>query len=327
MIKSINDLTEKELNILKHGPVEVIEMLDCMRFKVVFTEDGIEIRSAKGKTIDEIDCLVNEFHRDVVNFCYEKFGHKFDDIHRTFGDCEVTMMYMPERKFNKIVYDNYDGIRFIYCGMFTKDKSRKDEDMFLDMCPFIEPYPCIDILKDIESFEIDELVNVPTFSGNDINSIEGVILRCGNVKCKIIVNDTRSDIDPYTKKMYRDVILEDFSRVIGDVIDTTNFFTDDDDYVSCICNMFYEYVNRTELFRKFYVEPEDLLPPSMGNVGDIDLQYIPPTARLFCSHKLYMNILRLLLVTFKTDDPSRFDDFNDRVRENLIKVFQKINNL
>lgn len=327
MIKDIKDLTQRELSILEKGPVEIIEMLDCMRFKIIFTNNDIVVKSAKGKVIDEIDCLVNIFNRNVVEFCYQTMGIKHEDIIRTFGECEITMMYLPPQKFNKISYDNYTGERFIYCGMYTKDKKLKDDDLFLDMCPFVAPYPCIDILQNVTSFEVSDLVKVPTFSGNSVDDIEGIILRCGNVKCKLTINDTNSDINPAVKKMYRDIVLEDFSKIIGSSIDTKDFFTDTDDYVSCICNMFYEYVNATDLFNKVYIESEDLLPPSHGSVGDVDIKYLPPTAKLFCNNKMYMNILRLLLVTFKTDDLSRFDTFDKHVRDNLYKVFYKINNL
>ena len=326
MIKNIKDLTEKDITILKNGPVEIIEMLDCMVFKIHFNDKGITPKSAKGKVINEIDGLVNCFYRDVLQFCCDIIAPKFKNVYETFGECEITMMYMPEQKFNKISYDNYKRNRFIYCNMFTKDKYRKDNGAFFDIFPDIEKYPVLDVVDSVESFNVNDIVKVPTFSGNDIDQIEGLILICGNLKCKVVVNETISNINPVTKKIYRDIILEDFAKVIGDDIDNKIMFTDEDDYVTCICNMFYEYLNTTDLFRKVYIEPDDLLPPTLGEVGDIDVKYLPSTAKIMCHNKLYMNVLRLLLVTFNSDTILKFESFGEPVKKNLINIFNKINN-
>jgi hypothetical protein len=326
MIKTIDQLTDKEISVLKNNKVDVIEMLDCMRFKVIFNEQGIIVKSAKGKIVDDVDCLVNIFYRDIMDFSLRVMAMKYDDIYNNFGECEVTLMYMPKQQFNKISYNNYHGNRYIFCNLYTKDKTLKDERLFMDICSsIINPYPYIDTIEGVDSFDVRNIIKKNTYSGNSIDDIEGVILSSGNVKCKIIVNDTTSNIDPVTKKIYRDIVLEDFAKVIGDLLDSKSFFDDNDDYVSCICNMFYEYVNVTELFRKVYFEPDDLLPPSLGNVGDIDVKYLPSTAKIFCYNKLYMNILRLLLITFKTDNISKFDSFNINVKNNLCKIFDKIN--
>jgi transcriptional regulator with XRE-family HTH domain len=126
------------------------------------------------------------------------------------------------------------------------------------------------------------------------------------------------------------ILIDTFQAIIfknSPIISWEEKLSDDDSYVDCICKLFYDYINRTDISKKFYIEAEDLLPPSMGCVGDMDLNLLPPTAKLICSNPLYMNILRLLLVTFKTQSTQKFDKFSETVRETLIKIFNKINNV
>ena len=54
-----------------------------------------------------------------------------------------------------------------------------------------------------------------TWSGNDIDDIEGIILSCGKMNYKITVTDTTPDIEKTTKKLYRDTILENFCNVVN----------------------------------------------------------------------------------------------------------------
>lgn len=334
MIRNIIDLSDKEKQILKTSPVTVTEMLDGLRFKVSFSDSGYIIKTAKGKVIDEIDYLVNTFYRDVVDYMKNVITPSLlNKIISVLGKCDATFMYIPEKTYNVISYNNYTKKRFVLCSLYTEDKDNNDILWLYTMLKqYVEPMPIIREyesgvpLKYFDDFSVYDLIG-ETFSGNDVDDIEGIILSVRNkIICKIIVNPTTVNIDATTKKIYRDAIIEDFAR-IALTPDIDNIITDDDSYVDCICKLFYDYINRTDISKKFYIEAEDLLPPSMGCVGDMDLNLLPPTAKLICSNPLYMNILRLLLVTFKTQSTQKFDKFSETVRETLIKIFNKINNV
>ena len=334
MIKNIIDLTEKEKQMLKTSPVAVIEMLDGLRFKVSFDNTGYVIKTAKGKVIDEVDYLVNTFYREIVDYMRNVITRNIvDKIYRVLGECDVTFIYIPEKRYNVITYNNYTKKRVVLCSLYTQDKERNDILwLFTLLKEHVSPEPVIrdyDNGLPVEYFDdltVYDLIG-NTFSGNDIDDIEGVILKVGNKNvCKITINPTVVNIDMTTKKLYRDTIMEDFAKVMS-VSDVEGVFTDEDNYVDCICKLFYEYVNITDISKKLYIEPEDLLPPSMGDVGDIDLNLLPPTAKLICCNPVYMNVLRLLLVTFKTDDVHKFDSFSPPVRETLLKIYNKINNV
>ena len=51
-----------------------------------------------------------------MDFSLRVMAMKYDDIYNNFGECEVTLMYMPKQQFNKILYNNYHGNRYIFCN-------------------------------------------------------------------------------------------------------------------------------------------------------------------------------------------------------------------
>ena len=332
MIKNIIDLTVKEMQILKTSPVTVTEMLDGLRFKVVFSDSGYMIKTAKGKVIDEVDYIVNGFYRDVVDYMKNVITpNTLNKIIDVLGKCEATFIYIPEKTYNVIVYNNYTKHRVVLCSLYTEDKDKKDILWLYTLLKnHVAPMPIITEYENglpakyYDDFSVYELVS-ETYSGNDVDDIEGVVLSVGEKNiCKIIVNPTTVDINPTVTKLYRDTVIEDFAKVMRDV-NLDEIFNDDDSYVDCICNMFYEYINKTDIKNKVCIEAEDLLPPAMNNVGDLDLDALPSTAKLICSNKFNMNVLRLLLVTFNTDNYQKFQSFSEPVISTLMKIIKKIN--
>lgn len=327
MIKNYNDLNDKEKSILKNNRVVVSEMIDGLRFKVMFSDSGYVLKTAKGKVIDEIDCIVNSFYRELTEHMSNIITkHRMITVVKHFGKCEAQFIYIPQQKYNVISYNNYDKKRVVFCSLFTQDKELLNESLFYNIfSDAIENFPIVDEHNGIDdSFSINDMCRKETFTGNSIDDIEALILESGKLRCKVVINDTHVDIDPTTKKIYRDSIIEDFAKVMSDV-DIDSLFGYDDSYVDCICNMFYEYINKTDIRNKVYIDAEDLLPPSMCNVGDLDIDVLPSTAKLICSNKFNMNVLRLLLVTFNTENYHKFDGFSEPVKIILSNILKKIN--
>ena len=327
MIKDYKELNDKEKFILQNNNVVVYEMIDGLRFKVVFSDSGYIIKTAKGKVIDEVDCIVNSFYRDLIEHIAVVITKaRLVSVLKHFGNCEAQFIYIPQKRYNVVSYDNYNKKRIVFCSLYTQDKSKLDElefyhifDDVVENVPYVYSHH-----NGIESYDINYLCNGNTFTGNDVSNIEALILESGKVRCKVVVNSTKTNIDPTTKKIYRDTVIEDFAKVMSDV-NLDDMCGPNESYVDCICNLFYDYVNRTDIRSKLYIDEEDLLPPSMNNVGDIDVDVLPPTAKLICVNKLHMNILRLLLVTFNTDNVHKFDSFSEPVKEILHRIFYKIN--
>ena len=328
MIKNFKDLNDKEKKILQNNRVVVSEMIDGLRFKIMFSDSGYVLKTAKGKVIDEIDCIVNSFYKELMDYMRSVVTKtRLVNVLKHFGPCEAQFIYVPKRTYNMVSYNNYQKKRVVFCYLYTQDKSKLDPLNFYHLFDdVVENVPVVAVHPNgIESYSVNDLCQGKTFTGNSTDNIEALILESGKVKCKVVVNDTTTSIDPTTKKIYRDTVIEDFAKVMSDV-NLDEMCAPEESYVDCICNLFYDYVNRTDIQSKLYIDPEDLLPPSVNNVGDIDLDVLPPTAKIICSNKLHMNVLRLLLVTFNTENVHKFDTFSEPVKKSLYRIFYKINN-
>ena len=114
--------------------------------------------------------------------------------------------------------------------------------------------------------------------------------------------------------------------VLGETIKNTAVASDDD-YIKKVCSLFLEFINTTNIFGKIFVEPEDLLPPNAGYIGDIDYNSLPATVSIICKgNDTYKNILRILLVTFnRSVFENKFKNFSYETREKMTNILVRIN--
>lgn len=335
MIKNFNDITEKELEYIKHNPVEIYEKLDIPYFKVEVDCDGISIYTAKNKIVTDIDCIVNVMYNDIRTFVDAYIGINYDEIFNTFGYTRLGFFYLPVHKSNQIEYNHLKEGSFILNDFFVSDKKLKDIDKLKDIMsdcfiekPYIMTLDGVSINPNEEPSTIIKklLVGHKTWSGEDISDIEGIILsyRNGRKKYKIIVNRVEPNIDMTTLKIYRDFIVEDFAKIINNSNIISNS-TDNIDYINLICDLFMYYINETDILNRTYIEPGDLLPPKNGYIGDIEYSSLPSTIRLVCKgNEVFKNILRIIFVTFNGTCDDKFNDFLDNTRNNIINVFKQI---
>lgn len=333
MIKEFKNITEKDLAYMKTHKVTVTEKLDLIYFKVMITESGVYPLNSKNKPISKVDCIVNSIYKDIVEFVDNSINSKYDELYKTFGNCECGFFYRPIPKTCVIEYNNLTD-RFILGNLYTSDKSMNDMHKFSEivnstvLTPICEK-ECICKFDDInDSLDIvQKMTDGKTWSGNKIDQIEGIIMSCGRFNYKITINDTTPYIEKTTKKLYRDTVLENFCHVITSTDNAENIMDSDKDYIEKVCELFMEYVNNTNIFTKMYIEDEDLLPPNSGYIGDIDYDSLPPTVKLVCKgNNTYKNILRILLITFnRSVFENKFKCFNSDTRAKLTYILSKIN--
>ena len=129
------------------------------------------------------------------------------------------------------------------------------------------------------------------------------------------------------KVLYYPAVLENFCHVVNNNVDIDSIVSGDKEYVDIIYDLFMEYINNTNIFKKMYIEDEDLLPPNSGYIGDIDYDSLPPTVKVICKvNNTYKNILRILLITFnRSVFDNKFKNFNRETREKLTNILFKIN--
>ena len=333
MIKEFKNITDKDLAYMQTHKVTVTEKLDMIYFKVIITESGVYPLTSKNKQIGKVDCIVNSIYKDIVDFVENNIKSKYDKLYNTFGNCECGFFFKPVPKTCTIEYANCID-KFILGNLYTSVKSMNDMDKFADIINVNSLKPicekeCICKFDDInDSIDIvNKMTDGKTWSGNNIDHIEGIILSCGKMNYKVTVVDTTPDIEKTTKKLYRDTILENFCHVITDNENSEDIMNSEKDYVNKVCDLFLEYINKTNIFTKMYIEEEDLLPPNSGYIGDIDYDSLPPTVKIVCKgNNTYKNILRILLITFnRSVFDNKFKNFNTDTRGKLTYILSKIN--
>jgi hypothetical protein len=72
------------------------------------------------------------------------------------------------------------------------------------------------------------------------------------------------------------------------------------EYVDKISLLFKEFISVTNIFSKLYIDPDDLLPPIEGYIGDMDMSvFNDPEVKEMCeTNETYKNIMRMFLHTF-----------------------------
>lgn len=315
--------------------VTVTEKLDLIRFTVI-VDGGISVVNAKHKPIDSVDRMLNELNRNIISFVYGNVYKVVDQIMSIFGPCEIGFFYSPSQRAKTIEYSNLTN-QFILYSLFTKVKQNNDinklYELLGDSVKLFTPIAVYDNITEIGELPDDELDlakkfvgNNEIFSGNEIENIEGLVISCGKAKYQIIINNASPNIEKTTKCIYRDTLIENFAHVIMTDPGTNLSFNYNESYIGRVCLLFLAYISKTNLFTKMLIEPEDLLPPTAGYMGDIEYDDLPSTVKIICrGNELYKNILRILLVTFKPENLGKFDKFSEDVRKNLTVIFSAIN--
>lgn len=325
-MKKISEITEKDLNRLNAGcSVVIYEKLDAIRFKVEIGYDYINVLSSKGRLVQDVDAIVNTSTRSILDFSYSL---PVSEIYDKFGECYMWFCYFPAKKTKVIAYDNIEPGTFVITNFFTKDKSKKSDDI-VNYIGDAKGFPVIKVGQFNESdfTDLTVLTDGKTWSGNDINNIEGLIIDIeGSQYCLDVVN-TKPEIEASTKLIYRDTIIEDFIHVVPKEFFEKEFDSDHT-YITSICNLFLEYVNRTNIFSTMWIEEEDVEPPIEGYIGDIDYSSLPSTVGLACKgNSVFKNVLRILLITFSYSPfENRFKRFKQSDREFLNNLLVEFRN-
>lgn len=332
MIKEFKNITEKDLKYMRTHKVTVTEKLDLIYFKVLVTEEKIDIFTARNKPITKVDQVVNSVYKDIVEFCE---GLDREKIYETFGSCEIGFFYRPVIKTCTIKY--YGAFKFVVGNLFTQDKDKNNIELIKNIIPSVDvltPICVKDNISDVPEDLSNDLDNAIYFTGgktwseNPIYDIEGLILTCGRLNYQIIINNVEPKIEKTTKKLYRDTILENFCNFVSNNDDCQRILEKKNtSYIDKVCNLFLIYIDGTNIFTKLQIEPDDLLPPNAGYIGDIDYNALPTTVSLICKgNDTYKNILRILLVTFnRSVFENKFKNFSYETREKITKILTRIN--
>ena len=158
-------------------------------------------------------------------------------------------------------------------------------------------------------------------SGNYVSSIEGLIIRTDKFQYQIKINDTEDNIDKSTKLIYRDTLLNSIAEYYSkNKSSLDDVFNKEESYIDRVSKLFLSYIENTDLFAKFSIDPEDLLPPTSAYFGDIDFDMISDSnVKLICKYnEVNKNIFRLFLHTFAQKiSEDKFNSLSDSTKAAL----------
>lgn len=347
MIKEFKNISPEELEVLYNEGFTVQEKLDMYYFRVEITKVGaIAMKGSTENVISDIDCITNTMYKDICNFVDTVINPVRNDIITEYGELRVGFFYNPKQKYHIIDYNKHNPTlagKFILSDAYAYDKNiipsiskygklmtylklysvnnemyRSDEDT----CSFSSSSYNIDEVKR----NITEYLKSPSWptlvylinkfrpiTGLKSIDVEGFIIRSTNknIIYQITVNNVNTqEVDKSTKLVYRDTVLQSFINTVSG--NTYNIIDKNDTYINKVSKLFLFYIENTDLFSKYSFDPEDLLPPHIGYMGDVDLDIIPDqNVKIFCMHnEVNKNIFRLLLHTFSRNvSDNKFSSF------------------
>ena len=338
----INDFkkisVEKVLKFLSN-PISIYEKLDMVYFKVKLNKYGsFPLKTPRFTAISDVDCICNSIYNDIYEFAHNSVETYREDIVDMCGDVTIGFFYLPVKKTKVIEYTELPEKTFILSDIYVEDKTRLIgidvvyallKNVGVKNIPLIKEITLNDEQKiklvnclgnNNNSLEVIRTLISETYTGNPLIDIEGIILRHNNEQYQIIVNDTNTEIDKSTKKLYRDIILKQLANLIDDDY-IKKISESEETYINKVSDVFLTFMENTDIFAKYSIDPEDLLPPHIGYFGDINLELynIKEDVKTICKvNDCAKNIYRMFLHTFT--NPLSLNKFSDLQLEDVDKL-------
>lgn len=347
MIKEFSNISPEELQVLYDEGFTVQEKLDMYYFRVEITKVGaIAMKGSTENVISDIDCITNTMYKDICNFVDVVINPVRNDIIAEYGELRVGFFYNPKQRYHIIDYNKHNPSlagKFILSDTYAYDKNIIPSiSKYGKLMTYLKLYSINDEMycsEDESTFNsssynidtvkrrIESYLKSPSWStlaylidsfkpitGLKPTDVEGFIIRSKNknIIYQITVNNVNiQEVDKSTKLVYRDTVLQSFINTVSgntyNIIDNKN-----DTYINKVSKLFLFYIENTDLFSKYSFDPEDLLPPHIGYMGDVDLDIVPDqNVKIFCMHnEVNKNIFRLLLHTFSRNvSDNKFSSF------------------
>lgn len=364
MIKNFSDISDDEIKYLISHPIALSEKLDVTYFKIEVTSIiAIPLKTPKFNAVSDIDCIINSMYKNISDFSYSTIYKIRNELVNKYGNIRLGFFYLPVGKTkhidysSSVIFNNHKNYKNGWVGLsdvYFYDKEIREKYTVLDVyndiinlginidkpCIIYENYNLIDVTEESIKSSLNDPIAIstllfpdtPTFSGLPVNEIEGYIIKCGNKQWQIKINNAEPNINKNTKKIYRDTIL---NSLVHDLLDKTNIINDirnmKSSYEDKVSYVFEEFMNHTDIFSKISIDPEDLLPPIDGYIGEMCIDSLSSNnVKTICKYsETAKNILRLFLHTFtNTIFANKFSDLSeyDRLKMNDLIIALKYRN-
>lgn len=370
MIRDFSDISVDEIKYLVSHPITLCEKLDAIYFKVEITSTiTIPLKTPRFNAVSDVDCMINSIYKNISDFTYKEIYRISKELTGKYGNIRIGFFYLPVGKTKHIDYSESNiykyrrNFRTGWLGLsdvyFYDNVSRRKYtiwDIYDDLFALgiTVDKPCIIYENRFIGTASEETVfalktdpiaaaaffttisnesTIPTtYSGLPVDKIEGYIIKCGGKQWQIRINSAEPHINKDTKKIYRDMVLGSLVRDLLDVTDIINIVHNMKcQYEDKVAYVFEEFINKTDIFSRVLIEPEDLLPPVDGYIGEMCIDSLQSdNVKTICKYdKTLANILRMFLHTFtNTIYANKFSDLpeHDRIKMNELIISLKYRN-
>lgn len=312
MIKDIQSVSDSYY--FSKNDIIVYEKMNMFYFKVIINSTSCTILSHNHKIITDIDIIINSMWKDVYSFVNKTLIPKQKTISDLYGNVIIGFLYCPNERPLHINYSKFfnilnDNNKFIINNVKNQHKENIDIKKFCTEInllnirgigggPIISYNDIfIDLLNDYAHKKISLLYfknkiknEIKTYSLNDLDDIEGIIIKTNKNIYQLIFNST-DDTRIYDRN--------DFEILIKDFIDSWDIINKNiqktKSYKDIVSEIFLKYINNSNILEKINSE-KNLVPPGEHYIGDISYEYLDKNIITICKlNNIYKNIFRIFL--------------------------------
>lgn len=315
MIKQLSEFkTQKnsaKLNTLLQKEISFYEKLDTFYFNIQIKYNSnsgyneIKFYKSNGKEIDLVERILNKMWEEPISY-FNKIPNVLND------NINIGIYYFPsEMPINTNYKKLFDKSKYYYNTCYLiNDKKKTELDFNIAEFYKIPKYEklytgllTLSCIKDVYLYLNDNineislvktLINdIDTFSGNSIEDIEGLILKTNKSNYQIIINEPPKQ-DLSLQYFYYDMFIIDFIAYIK------NNNVDDlisNNYIQSVCNLFIDYINKTDFVKKYIIEDNNLEFPHIGYYGGLNFDLLNnEIVKTICvANPIYKNMFTVLL--------------------------------
>lgn len=352
MIKDIQTVSDSYY--FDKNDIVVYEKMNMFYFKVIVNSTSCTVLSHNHKIITDVDIIINSMWKDVYNFINKTIIPKQKIISKLYNSVIIGFLYCPNEKPLNINYSKFfnilnDNNKFIINNVKDMNKDNIDiKDFCLStgllnvrgvgggpLMDFNENF--INILNDyahkkisLSEFKSKIKNDIKTYSLNDLDDIEGIIVKTNKNLYQIIFNST-NDTSIYNRNDF-ELLITDFINTWNNInIDISNFHL----YKDIVSEIFLKYISNSSIHEKISTH-ENLIPPGNHYIGDISYEFLNPNITTICKlNNIYKNIFRILFNGLKhhkkhskynTLSDSTINDWNNIVDLINTQIRKKENN-
>lgn len=344
MIKDIQSVSDSYY--FNKNNVIIYEKMNMFYFKVIINSSSCTILSHNHKIISEADIIINSMWKDVYDFVNKTLLPKQKIISDLYNSVIIGFLYCPSEKPLSIKYSKFYNIvnennKFIINNVKDLNKNDIDVVKFCTSTNILNvrgigggPLMSFDNVflqklndyahKNISLIDFKKEIknHIKTYSLNDLDDIEGIIIKSNKNIYQIIFNST-NDTKIYNRDDF-ELVITNFIHVFDSIdININNLYS----YKDIISEIFLKYINNSDINTKIS-NPDNLIPPGNHYIGDISYEYLNCNILTICKlNDIYKNIFRILFNGLKHyRKKSKYSKLNDSTILKWNNIVDLINN-